>query len=885
MWCEGSHQSLYAYHAHDSREVLALLDSREDGLEEADVKKRQSHYCRNVFSEPKPEGLLAKVFRHLSNPLVFVLLLALVVTFALREYLDAVVIAAALVTAVIIGVLQEGKASKAFAELAKSQPHFATVIRDGKQHMIAAEEVTVGDIVVLESGMQVPADMRLIKAKELSINEEALTGEWLAVNKSIEAVAVGTPLSERSSMAWFGTYVATGYGLGVVTAIGDDTEVGKVATLVASVTETQTPLQEEMQKVSRFMLYIVGVLVVVIFLIGLLEGQPLETMLLTSIAVAVASVPEGLPAAVIIILAVGMDALLKRGGLVRNLLAAETLGSTTYVLTDKTGTLTEAKMAVKGLINGSGNYLNLHDFKDSTIVRGIFEIAYVATNSFLDKANGDSVMRGDPLEQAIQVTAGKLKIDTEADKYRSGRLDYLAFDSERRMAVGLAKLGKKERLLCVNGVPELLIASSNKILTGKGEKPLSAKQKEGLLAAINEQTIKGRRLVAVAYRTGEYEEIPESKDLQKGLVLAGIIVLDDPVRAGVKEAITGVKEAGAEVILVTGDNAGTALSVAVEVGIAGEDDNVLSGSDLEGMTDDELLLALDNVSVFARILPEQKMRIASLLQKKGEIVAMTGDGINDTPALRRANIGVAIGSGTEVAKESSDLVLVEDSFATIYAAIEEGRRIISNMRKIVGYLISTSLSEVVLIGSALLLGLPVPILPTQILWANIIEEGFMSVAFAFEKGDKNAMKQRPQDVLTEGIISGEMKWFMAYVVTILGVLTVGLYMYVVSLAVPLEELRSVMFIAISVDSLFLAFAFRSLTVPAWQVSLKSNRFFVGSFVISLALLLMVLEIPFFQYLLHYEPLTYIEFGLIVLFGFASLLVIETGKWLYLKVED
>jgi Ca2+-transporting ATPase len=406
-----------------------------------------------------------------------------------------------------------------------------------------------------------------------------------------------------------------------------------------------------------------------------------------------------------------------------------------------------------------------------------------------------------------------------------------------------------------------------------------------LLQSIAKCTNQGKRLVAVAYKKVGYDDIPETEPtLLDDLVLAGVLIIDDPVRKGVEKAIAGVQSAGAKVVLITGDNPQTALSIAQEVGIAAVDDAVLTGDDITSLSDEELLVALKKIPVFARVLPKQKMRIAMVLQQAGEIVAMTGDGINDAPALRRANIGVSVGSGTEVAKEASDLVLVNDSFETIYAAIEEGRRITANLQKIVGYLLSTSLTEVALIGTALITSSAVPILPAQILWSNMIEEGLMSVAFAFEKGDKNAMKRKPHDIHEEGLLFGGMLWFMAFVVTVLGMLTVGLYLYVQQLNLPLGQLRSVMFLAVSLDSLFISFAFRLLTVPIWKIPLHTNLFFLGSFILSVCMLLLVMTVPFFQYLLSYTPLPWELMILPLIASVAALVTIELGKFLFFEKQ-
>ncbi len=867
----------YAYHAHDPREVLTVVGSTDDGLITSEVRKRQKEGPSNSFTPSKEETFVDRFAGQFKSPLVYVLVLAFAITIALGEYVDAGVIALALCVAVFVGVLQEGKASRAFQKLAQSQVRTATVIRNGRKHQIEAVEVVIGDVVVLTAGTQVPADVRLIRCKKLTVNEAALTGEWMPVDKSIDAVAVGTPFAERSSMAWMGTFVSEGYAQGVVVALGDDTAVGVLAASVHMVEEVRTPLQEEMKKLSAIMLYIIGALVVFIFVIGLFQDQTLHDMLLMSIAIAVAAIPEGLPAAVTIILAVGMEALLTRGGLVRNLLAAETLGSTTYVLTDKTGTLTQATMAVTGVLLEENKYVDQEDFSNVDDVYELFDVSLSAADAYTDVATHERVIRGEAVERAILESAASLDIDEKKGSLRSNRIDYLSFTSENRFAAGLSEEVDGFRL-CVNGSPETLIKHATSIVHESGIEVFHDEAKLHLSQAIAKYTHEGKRLIAVGYKKVQYDDIPETEPtLLEDLVFAGVLIIDDPLREGVEHAIEGVQSAGANVVLITGDNPQTALSIAQHVGIAGPDDVALTGDDLAQLSDEELIEALTTVSVFARILPKQKMRIAIVLQQKGEIVAMTGDGINDAPALRRANIGIAIGSGTEVAKEASDLVLVNDSFETIYAAIEEGRRITANLRKIVGYLLSTSLSEVALIATALLTSSAVPILPAQILWANMIEEGLMSVAFAFEKGDKNAMKRKPFDIHEEGLLSKHMVWFMVFVITVLSAITISLYLYLQYLELPLAELRSVMFLAISMDSLFISFAFRSLTVPIWKIPLHTNLFFVGSFLISVCMLAVVLTVPFFQYLLSYTPLPWNLIGYAVGASLLSLVTIELGK--------
>ncbi len=871
----------YAWHAHDYREVLVVLGSVEDGLSMKEVFVRTNIHGKNEFTKQKGTSLFVQVLNQLKSPLAIVLLFAFILTSALEEYVDASVIALALIVAVLISLVQEGKASKAFAKLAESQVHTATVFRDGERHEILARDLVPGDIVELQSGEQVPADVRLTKVKNLEINESALTGEWQAVKKHTNPVPIGTPFADRENMAWKGTFISTGYGIGVVIAIGDNTEVGELALSLKDIKEESTPVQIEMRKVSFFMLYVIAGLVLILFLIGLFNEHSLHDMTLMAIAIAVASVPEGLPAAVTIVLAVGMESLLKRGGLVRNLLAAETLGSTTYVLTDKTGTLTQAKMAITGVIFSNSVNMDYEAWHDNAEIKNILDIALCATDAYSDNTKNGVVMRGESVEKAILEKFTSLDLDAEVDSLRANRMDYLAFTSENRFAAGLVKEYFSFKL-CINGAPEYMLAEASHHLVGEEEVELSVEDRSAFFDEIDVQNKEGKRLVAVAYKkaTSDIIDTTDIANILKNTVFVGILILNDPVRPGVKEAIAGVQSAGAKVILITGDNPATALNIARQVGIAGMHESAITGDELAELSDEELLQAVEHVHVFARILPKQKMRIAEVLQRSGEIVAMTGDGINDAPALRKANIGIAIGSGTQVAKESSDLVLVNDSFEIIYAAIEEGRRIIANLRKIIGYLLSTSLTEIVLISAALLTGGLVPLLPVQILWGNIIEEGLMSVAFAFEKGEKNAMKRKPRDIHEEGILSKEMLQFLFLVVFVLSCITLSLYGYLRFLNLDIDIIRSVMFLAISLDSLFIAFAFRSLSVPIWRLSFFANRFFIGAFLLSFVFLFGALSIPFMRGVLSYTPLPATLLLIVLGTSFAGFLVVELSKLMF-----
>jgi len=877
------------WHAESYQSVLSMLGSDVDGLTPKEVEERRSAYGANAFSKKKGTTFLQRLIAQCMNPLTLVLLAAAVITFVIGDVVDGSVITFALCIAIFLGLFQEGRASRAFQKLEDSQVHMAFVLREGKRHEILAGELVPGDIVILQSGVQVPADMRLVDAKHLMINEAPLTGEWLAVTKALDALDVGTSLAEQNNLAWKGTFVVDGYGSGVVVATGDNTEVGKLSHELQDVLSVETPLQFEMKRVSRAMFIVIAVLVVAIFALGILRGESVSTMLITAIAIAVASIPEGLPAAVTIVLAVGMEALLRRGGLVRNLLAAETLGSATFVLTDKTGTLTEGRMAVTHIIHSEHEGgLSSEEWKDDVTSRMIFDTALCASDAFMDEISetlDTYVVRGEPMERAILEAALDIGIAPTGESARAKRSDFLSFSSENRFAAGVFKDEQGFRM-CINGAPEYILEAATHVEGARGAVVMTREQRALFAARIEKLTKEGKRVIGVGTRQVSSGTITASGEgLIAGNTFMGLIVFHDPVRKGVSASIEAVQKAGAHVRLVTGDNPETALTIARAVGIARPHDIALTGKDIATLSDSELYTVIKTTPVFARILPRQKMRLAQILQKHGEIVAMTGDGINDAPALQKAHIGIALGSGTEVAKEASDLVLVNDSFEIVQAAIEEGRRIMRNLQKIVGYLLSTSLSELVLIGAALVVGVPMPLVPAQILWANLIEEGLMSVAFAFEPGDKNAMKEKPRDIHTEGILDRHMLSFIALIVVVLSGLLLGLYAFLLAAGLPIDQLRSVMFLAVSIDSLFMAFSFRALSVPLWSIPFTTNKFFLGSFVISMALLFVAISIPFMQTLLSYTPLPLSWVLLTILYGLVTMIVIEVAKWFFFEKRN
>jgi len=865
-------------------ETLKVLEvSRELGLETDEIRERQKSFGKNIFNKVKEEGLFDLFIRQIASPLTIILIIAEFVTLFLKEYSDAIVIAIAVGINVFIGVLQEYKASKAFSSLQKSQTITTQVVRDGRQQIINTTDVVPGDIVMIEPGTFVPADIRLIEATDLLVNEAALTGEWISVEKNIDVINGDVPITDQKNMVFMGTLVADGSAIGVVVGTGSNTQIGNIAKHLGNVSE-DTPFQKSIKKLARFLVFVIIIILVLIFIIGFFREQPLSELLLIAIALAVSAIPEGLPIAVTVVLAFGMASILKRGGLVRNLLAAETLGSTTVILTDKTGTLTQAKMRSKDVITLS-SVLGEEIEEDEDRV---LKLSMVSSDAFVEgrDEDGEYIVRGRPVEKAIVYAGLEAGFEKKSLAKAYAETDFLKFSSKRRYSASIHE-HKGKNLMIVVGASEVILKHSAKIFLNKEGVVLNDDYRLRVENVLNERTENGERLIGVGYKEIDENSFPNdefevAKFVNKDLTYVGALALHDPVRPDVAKSIAVAKEAGARVIMMTGDHKGTAEAIATEVGICEDCGPVFVGTEVESMSDEELSKNLKTANVFARMLPHQKMRVANLLKKEGEVVAMTGDGINDAPALRNANIGVALGSGTEVAKEASDLVLVENSFSVIVYAVEEGRRILDNLKKIVIYLLSTSLSEVVVVVGALLIGGPLPILPAQILWANIVGEGFMNFAFAFEPKEAGIMKRDPKSEEMKNILTSRVKKVITILAVVTSVLVLGLYLWLSSYDISIEKLRTIIFIAISVDSIFFAFSLKNLHKPVWRINPFSNKYLLVSLILSIALLGVALFVPFFQDILSIVILSPREYIGLLGLGLLNLFIIELVKMTFIR---
>ena len=869
----------------EASEVRSRLSTDTDsGLREEDARKRFSEYGANSLSGHRDDRLLDLILTQLKSPLIVILILSGIATIFLHEYSSSVVIFITVAVNIIIGVVQEGKAGQAFRKLADSQTRYATVVRDGVKRVIKSEELVPGDVVEVEAGNYVPADMRLFKVSGLMINEAALTGEWKSESKSIATVTMDVAVSDQTNMAFMGTSVSYGEALGIVVATGNRTQIGRIAANL-SFQAAETPLQKAISRLARFLVVVVLIVLAIVIALGVIRGQTPNELLLVAIALAVSSIPEGLPVAITVILSTGMKNILKRGGFVRSMLAAETLGSTTVILTDKTGTLTKGEMIVKRVV--TAGWFSGSESDDDEVVK----IGVLASDAFVENKDGETVIHGRPVEKAL-MQAG-LDRDLYQDqllKHRP-RIDFLKFESRRRYAASMHKdANESGNVIYVSGAPEQLLEQSSLVFQNGEEKPFTRELRDQFLALRDKEGERGSRLIGIAYHKTDALQFPVADEEVTGmindrLVFAGFVILDDAIRDDVKASINKAKRAGAKVIMMTGDHLGTGLAIAREVGIASPLEDGYLGSQLEDMTDKELLGVLKRSHVFARMLPEQKLRVAKLLKREGEVVAMTGDGVNDAPALRNASIGIALGSGTEVAKEASDLVLVNNSFSIIVYAIEEGRRLLDNIKKSVALLLSTNFSEIFMVAGAMIMGMSLPLLPKQILWENIVSGGLLNIIFAFEPAEEDVMNRDPGESNMRRIMTPRVRAFSIAASILAGGTSLALFWYLINIVgMPLIEAQTVVFVMVSIDIMFLVFSFKDFHKPIWRISLFSNRYIFLALLVTVFGIGIALFVPPLANLLSVSLPANFPYLIVLFTGIFDLAIVEVAKWLIFKPD-
>ncbi len=876
-----------AWHSFSVKKTLEELKTKAEGLSQPEAEERLKKFGLNQLPEDVSFSRLKLFLGQLKSPLIYILLIAGIITLILGEYTDATVIFGAVFLNTIVGYLQESKASQALNKLKKVLQVKTIVFRKGREKEIFQRNLVPGDIIFLRAGNKVPADARIIKANDLRINESALTGEWLAAEKKVGVLKKERTLADRDNMVYLGTMIESGWGKAAVTATGRNTELGKIAQLVKEVKQKKTPYQEKIFHLSKFVGIVIGVIALAIFVEGIIVGEKFIEIFTTAIAVAVAAIPEGLPVAMTVILAIGTERILRRKGLIRRLASAETLGNTSIILTDKTGTLTEAKMEVAGIFSG-GELLGDQELEGSNNQKAnltALKMAMLCNESFienLEEPTAKWVIRGRPTEKALLLAgaqAGLSKVDLEKEQ---PIVDQLLFESRYKYAACLRKFNLEDNILYFFGSPEQLLGMSSYL-------DINGRKKELLLADLNKikskyerLTKQGLRVLSVAYRRTEQRRINrEFEEKSKELVFVGFFALHDPIRKETRKSIKLCRQAGMKPIIVTGDHKLTARAVAGKLGFKIKKENILEGGDLERMPDREFERKIKDIEIYARVEPKQKLRIVQAWQKKGEVVAMTGDGVNDAPALNQADIGLALGSGTDVAKEISDMVLLTDNFSIIVAAIEEGRAIIDNTRKVITYLLSDSFTEVILVGVSLLLGWPLPVLAVQILWVNLIEDGLPDIALAFEPKEKDLMKQKPQDHRVV-LLTKEMKVLIFIIGLITDAFLLGLFYYLLKYSgYSIAHIRTVIFAALTIDSLFYVFSCKSLRRNIWQINLLSNKLLIIAWLFGIVMLLAAVYLAPLQTLLRTVPLNSFDWILILGLGVLNIVLIEAVKYYFI----
>jgi len=843
-------QTIIGKHWHHlpEEEVLELLGSNlQDGLDIFEIKHRRDHFGANVLTPKKGKTPLMRFLLQFNNPLILILIAASVITILIKDPLDAGIIFAVVLINAVIGYLQEYKAEKAIEALAQAMTTEAMVVRAGRVQRVPASELTPGDIVQLQAGNKVPADLRLLRTRDLQIAEASLTGESMPVQKSLETtLASGTVLAERRNMAYASTLVTFGQGTGIVTAIGDSTEIGRISALISAAQELETPLTRKITHFSRMVLYAILSLTVLTFIIGLLRGQSAAETFTAVVALAVAMIPEGLPAALTVTLAIGVARMARRRAIIRKLPAVETLGSVTVICSDKTGTLTQNQMMVQNVFVGTDMYQITgtgYEPKGELLYQGqtiplspglekCLQAGLLCNDSTLVQSDGQWQAQGDPTEVALIAAANKAGLETLAVAARYPRLDAIPFDSSYQYMSTLHTTPDGGKIVFIKGAVEAILNKCTSALNKAGESvALDAITVE---AAVADMAKRGLRVLAFAgLMTPPDVTAVAHESIQSDLTFFGLQGMIDPPRQEAIGAVRACQAAGIHVKMITGDHALTAASIAAQIGIAQScrdgtpvRDCVLSGQEMADYSDQQLIDAAENVAVFARVTPEQKLRLVEALQTRGNVIAMTGDGVNDGPALKQADIGIAMGiTGTDVAKEASDMVLTDDNFATIEAAVEEGRGVFDNLTKIIVWTIPTNLGEGLIIMLAILAGIALPILPVHILWINTVTASVLGLTLAMEHKEPDIMRRQPRSP-NAPILTNELIVRLLLVGGIITIGTFALYELALNIGASIVQARTIAVNTVVMIEVFYLLNCRSLTQSFLRLGVFSNRWIV-----------------------------------------------------------
>ncbi len=877
-------------------EVFRVLGTSQKGLSVTEAERRLGLHGPNMLKEEDRRSPWPILLRQFANVMSLILLVAATIAWVMGDITDMVMILIIVVLNVLLGFSQEYRAERALAALQRLEQPQVVVRRSGEPMQISSQRVVPGDLMALEAGQRIMADARIVEAVHLKVNESHITGESVVVTKHIKSLPKpDLPLGDRSNMIFMGTTVMTGHGWAVVTETGMKTELGKIAHLLQTVEEHKTPLQVRLAYLGKWLAAAALIMTAVIFIAGLMRGEPLEMMLLTAISLAVAVIPEGLPVMVTIVLALGAQRLVGRNALIRKLPAVETLGCVTTICSDKTGTLTQNVMSLeliyfenrlvyltgdgylpKGSFYENGKELDLKTEK--TLPRLLWGAA-LCTNAQLRQQDGIWTVLGDPTEGALLVGAAKAGFWKDELEKEYPKIGEVPFDSVRKLMTTVHKDREGQFWAFTKGGIEEILSRTSAVTEQGMAKPIEKHHRNEIMK-INQQLGRdGVRVLACAMR--RLESAPSTEDLksaEKDLVFLGLLGMMDPPRPEVKAAVAKCWEAGIRPIMITGDHRVTAEAIASNLGIKAQGDRILTGEELESLTEEELVPLVKTVSVYARVSPEHKVKIVRALKHQAEIVAMTGDGVNDAPALRAADIGVAMGrGGTDVAREASQMILLDNNFATIVSAVEEGRMIYDNIRKFTRYMLSHNAGEILTMFFAILFALPLPLLPVQILWMNLVTDGLPALALSVEPPDRAVMK-RPPRYPKESLFAGGLGFQIVWIGLFIGLLTTVLFAWAYHKDNNLLQGQTMAFFTLTIFQMFNVLAMRSERDALWTIGFLSNPKLMGAVLLTFIFQLAITYLPFLQTVFHTTALTVWELFTCIAVASTVYFAVEGEKW-------
>lgn len=893
------HQTIeqIAWHSFPLGDVFLHLNSKRDGLSDAEAQRRLARFGLNRCELKKGKTIWKIFLRQFLNPLIIILIIAGVLTVFLKSFLDAIVICIVILINSFIGFFQEYQARQSLKSLEKINVESSLVLRDGNYVTKPASEIVPGDIALLKAGDKVPADARIINSFDLRVDESILTGESKDVFKHSGMVSAGKNIFERTNIVFGGTLVTDGNSEVAIFGTGENSEIGRIGRLVRNISDVRTPFEKKIHKLSRLIALTILFLSLIILISGIFLGRDAQEMFLVAVAVAVAAIPENLPVAITVILVIGMKRILKNGGLVKNLSVAENLGAASVILTDKIGTLTQGEMRVVKILTPERKSGMLE--MDSTLEhtpshRLVSSYGFLVSEAVIENPDdevGSWIIRGSPVDRALVLAAVRTGLDFKKINQKFKKLGQISFNSERKFSVSFREEESGEIWALIVGAPDVLLNRVKKLqILNRYEniitfeysvvkEAVDAMAKDGLrVLAVCSKKIENRSVIQKHIASGDFTEIIS------GLNLVGLIGLKDPIRPDVRDFLEISRKAGIRTVMVTGDHPYTARAVAKEIGLVAKEKylpETAEGKDIINLDVKDLGYKVRNIDIFSRVTPEQKLKITEAWQSQGEVVAVIGDGVNDAAALRRADIGVALAQGVDLAKDASGLVLLENSFSVLVKAIQEGRVISDNIKKVVAYLLSTSLTEIVLVGLSLLFGWPLPVLAVQILWVNLVNESLPAVALAMDPAERDVMDLKPQDA-SSPIVDNFIRFLIGVVGCVSAVILFLMFIFFKFSFNNTAYAQSVVFVGLGVSALFSSFSVRSLRQPIWDIPFFENRYLLGATAVGILLLASAVYLPPLRFILRSQPIGFLDWVIILGAGVFNIILIETAKWFFVK---